>query len=129
MADLSCDSWDGFTSLNERVGDASVADLVRALETLDATSHTMVTVSFGDAKHLAIGGGAGQYVVYATFDTEEFWNLRRAPPIKGIVVLNVGGHVGTYPASHVVGLDQAKAAACAFLEEGRLDPMQPWDKQ
>lgn len=129
MAMLHGDRWEGMLNHEWRVDRASSADLELALDQLDARSHTMVTILREGEQHLTIGGGAGQYVVYATFDSEQFWNLLHSQPATGTILLNAGGQEGDYPAEQVVTKEQALVAGIAFLDAGRLDPSQQWQKQ
>jgi hypothetical protein len=123
------DHWEGVLNHEWRVERASSADFDHALDRLDARTHTMITIKADEERHLTIGGGAGQYVVYATFDGEVFWNLLRSQPTVGMVLLNAGGQQGDFPAAQVVDKEQARAAGRAFLDACRLDPTQQWGKQ
>ncbi|WP_434345614.1 Imm1 family immunity protein [Myxococcus virescens] len=129
MAMIHGDRWEGVLNLEWRVDRASSADLERALEQLDARIHTLVTIQHEGEQHLTIGGGAGQYVVYATINNEQFWNLLRSQPAIGTIRLNAGGQEGNYPAEQIVTKEQALAAGQAFLDAGRLDSSQKWQKQ
>ncbi|NTX39367.1 MULTISPECIES: Imm1 family immunity protein [unclassified Myxococcus] len=126
MAMIHGDRWEGLMLHEWKVDRASSADLERALDRLDARSHTMVTILQEGEQHLTMGGGAGQFVVYATFDNNQFWNLLRSQPATGTTLLNVGGQEGDYPAEQIVTKEQALAAGLAFLDTGRLDPSQQW---
>jgi hypothetical protein len=122
------DRWDGVLNHDWRIEHASSADFEQALDRLDAKVHTLITVQREGEQHLAIGGGAGQYVVYATFDNEQFWSLLRALPATGTVMLNAGAQEGDYPASQVVTMAQARSAGLVFLATGELDPSQRWEE-
>jgi hypothetical protein len=123
------DRWDGVLNHEWHTDHASDSDLEEALLRLDAQVYTMLTIQGDDDTHLTIGGGAGRYVVYATFDNEAFWNLVRPQSAEGIVLLNAGGQEGDFPAGQVVGIEQARAAGCVFLHSRKLDPSQTWQKQ
>ncbi len=123
------DRWEGVVNHGWIVDHASSTDLNRAIDRLDARIYTIVTIQVDGERHLTIGGGAGQYVVYATFDNEEFWNLIRSEPSAGTVRLNAGGQEGDFPAAQVVNKEQARAAGNRFLNECLLDPVQQWQKQ
>lgn len=128
---LEGDRWEGVLCHDWQVDDPSAADFEDALRRLDATQFTIVTIAGVGEEHLAIGGGAGRYVVYATFDNHEFWNLVRSdsPSANGTVLLSAGGQEGVYPAAQVVGFAEARAAGLAYLRSGTLDPGQRWEKQ
>lgn len=129
MAMIHGDRWQGVLNHEWRIDRASPSDLEHALDQLDGRIHTMLSIQGEGEHHLAIGGGAGQYVVYATFDNEQFWNLQRSQPASGTILLNAGGQEGDYPAEQVVTKEQARAAALTFLDVGQLDPTQRWLKQ
>lgn len=129
MAMIYGDRWEGVLNHEWRIDRASSADLARALERLDARTQTIVTIQGDGEQHLTIGGGAGQYVVYATFDNDQFWNLLRSQPASGTILLNAGGQEGDYPAQQIVTKEQALGAGLAFLDVGALDPTQQWQKQ
>ena len=123
---MSGDLWKG-VQLNEwTVPSAGAEDLERALERLDAVAYTMITIDAADDHCLTVGGGAGKYVVVVTFDNQAFFTLLRRDPAAGIVMLNVGGQEGDYPAEQVVGVSQALQAARVFLATGGLDETQEW---
>lgn len=123
------DCWDGIDNTEWHVLSASAEDLDQALDRLDARTYTMLTIAGDGEQHLAIGGGGGRYVVYATFDNERFWNLLRSEPVDGVELVTAGGQEGEYPAMQVVTLSQARAAGRVFLDAGKLDPDQEWGEQ
>ena len=110
------DRWNGFLNHEWHAENPSAFEYEGALLRLDAKKYTMITIARDDGKHLTIGGGAGQYVVCATFDNEVFWNLVRPEPTSGVVLLNAGGQDGDFPAGQVVGLEQAHAAGLVLLK-------------
>ena len=126
---MSGDCWEGRRSSDWEIVAPSGLDFEERLRRLDARQYTMVTIAGEGEAHLALGGGGGQYVVYATFDNEVFWNLLRPEPASGTVLLTVGGQEGDFPAAQIVDLDQARSAGLAFLTSGRLDPTQRWARQ
>lgn len=85
----------------------------------------MLTIQGPGEQHLAVGGGSGRYVVYATFDNCDFLNLLAATVDDGSVLLNAGGQEGDYSARQIVDLTQAEKAARAFFAGLRLDPRLP----
>lgn len=123
------DSWRGVLNDEWRVDDPSWDDVSKAIGRLDAKTFTMVTIQGPGEQHLAVGGGAGRYVVYATFDNCDFWNLLVATADDGTVLLNAGGQEGDYPACQIVDLHQAETAAQAFFVGLQLDPSLRWEKQ
>lgn len=125
---MICDCWDGPNNHNVVREAPSQPEFDEAFERLDAQVHTMVVLDAGGERHMSIGGGAGQYVVYATFDNEEFWNLLRKAPTDGVVMLNAGGQEGDFPARQVVGQEEARQAGRSFLASCNLDRTLQWEK-
>lgn len=123
------DRWNGVMNVEWHIDAPSFDDVNRALDRLDAKTYTMLTLQGVGEQHMTIGGGAGRYVVYATSDNEEFWNLLSPGAGDDIVLLNVGGQQGDYPARQVVDLVQARAAARKFFEQQQRDPDQKWERQ
>jgi Immunity protein Imm1 len=126
---LSGDRWDNEYNFDWRDENPTYSDFDFALERLDAKTYTMLTIQLDGDAHLTIAGGAGQYVVYATYDNEEFWNLLRPEAASGTVMLNAGGQEGDFSASQVVNLEDARSAGLYFLTKRRLDFSQNWEKQ
>jgi len=125
---MACDKWDGVLSHEEEFDNPSQGDFDRALDNMDARIHTMVTLQTEDQRQMIIGGGAGQYVVCATFGKDEFWSLLRPEPGESIVMLNAGGQEGDYPERQVVDKERARRAAHAFLVTRELDPALLWER-
>jgi hypothetical protein len=126
---LSGDRWDGDYNFEWRDEGASRNEFEYALGRLDAKTYTLLTIHAEGDAHLTIAGGNGQYVVYATFDNEDFWNLIRSEDAGGTVILNAGGQEGDYPARQVVGMPEAHVAGLFFLDFNHLDSSHNWEKQ
>lgn len=126
---LSGDQWIGVYNQEWQHESPSSNAFSGALRNLDALKHTMLTIHANDEAHLTIAGGNGRYVVYATFDNEEFWNLLGTDTSTEMVMLNAGGQEGDFPARQVVDLNQAMSAGLAFLGSRQLDSSQGWERQ
>ena len=94
------------------------ADDSEALATLGA-SDTYMTIG---------GGGAGKYVVSATFDNINFYNLVDLSKPDKTEKLVVGGQEGIYPSKMCVDLLRCLLVARTFLESGKLDPLVSWEE-
>jgi hypothetical protein len=71
--------------------------------------------------HMAIGGGDACYVVYVTFDNEEFeYLVEGAGEGDEMVSVVVGGQLGDYLGRRCVGLSMVLQAARLFAEEGKV---------
>jgi hypothetical protein len=123
------DSWRGVLNDGWQVDNPSWDDVKKAIQRLDAKTYTIVTIQGPGEQHLAVGGGAGRYVVYATFDNFAFWNLLNAAVGDGMALLNAGGQEGDYPVGQIVDLTQAQTAARAFFIGLQLEPSLRWEKQ
>lgn len=123
------DIWRGLLKDEWHVDSPSCEELFSAIRRLDGKAHTMVVIEGQGAQHLAIGGGAGRYVVYATFDNWDYWNLLNATARDGSACVNIGGQEGEYPARQIVDLQQAETAARWFWERVELEPNLQWEKQ
>ncbi|MDC3982186.1 Imm1 family immunity protein [Polyangium jinanense] len=123
------DKWHGVLNDEWHVDRPSWDDVDKAIRRLDAKTYTIVTVQGPGEQHLAIGGGSGRYIVYATFDNCEFWNLLSTDSTNGMVLLNAGGQEGDYPAAQIVDQEQARTAARTFLLDLRLEPSLRWERQ
>ena len=106
---------------------AILDDLDHALQRLDGNTHTLVILEGEGEAHLAVGGGGGRYVVYATFDNVAFWNLVDPGATTGSLIVNAGGQEGDYAVRQVVDLTHARAAAHGFFSRRELDPDQMWE--
>jgi hypothetical protein len=130
MRPVSGDCWEGVFTRDWDLPDAVFTDVERALERLDARRWTTLSIGGPDELHLMIGGGAGQYVIYAgSAGEEELWNLVSAKPEEAVVMLTIGGQEGDYPARQVVGLEEARTAARTFFLTGALDLSLRWERQ
>ncbi|HEY4243555.1 MAG TPA: Imm1 family immunity protein [Kofleriaceae bacterium] len=123
------DRWHGVLNDCWRVDSPSWDDVDAAIGRLDGKSYTIVTLQGPGEQHLTVGGGDGQYVVYGTFDNNEFWNLLNPKDEGGTALLNAGGQEGDYPARQIVDRENARAAARTFLEKLQLEPSLRWENQ
>ena len=126
---LRTDHWRGVSCDEICIESPQDADVTRAIEALDAISRTTLTLERAEAS-MTVGGGQGRYVVFVTVgDDEEFWNLLSDADAAGVVMINIGGQEGDFPASHVVNREKAVRAALCFLESSRRDPTLAWELQ
>lgn len=123
------DEWDGARNDECEVEFPSLDQVEQAVKHLDAERHSLVTLEAGGEAHMAIGGGGGRFIVYATFDNETFHNLLAGGDSEQMVTLFVGGQDGEYPAKTVVSEEAALTAAKTFAESGKLDPALSWEEQ
>ena len=126
---LRTDHWHGVTCDEICIESPQDADVTRSIEALDAASRTTLTLERAEAS-MTVGGGQGQYVVFVTVgDDQEFWNLLSKADETGVVMINIGGQEGEFPARHVVDHEMAARAAVCFLESSLRDPTLTWELQ
>jgi hypothetical protein len=124
------DKWIDVYCDEEEIETPSLADIDLVIDALDAKVRTFISLYGQDGTFLAIGGGSGQYVVYASICNEQLWNLLSDKDVgKDIILLNAGGQEGDFPARQVVNKLQALQAAHTFALTGQLDSNLLWEKQ
>ncbi len=121
------DEWHGVHNAEHEVEAPSIEQIEAAVERLDASQWTLVTLMLQGEAHMAIGGGRGQYVAYVTADNIQFQQLTAESAGMGPeVALVVGGQEGRYAKRFVVDLDAVLRAARYFYADGSPDPTQTW---
>lgn len=102
-------------------------EIESAIRELDGYDKTLVTLETNHKTHMAVGGGAGKYIVYLTFDNESFYSL--VDPTQGDKdeAIVVGGQEGIYPAKSCVGLSATLKVAKTFAEFGTLEKSVIWE--
>ena len=125
---LEIDVRDGDRVELSIVAAPSLDDVAEALESLDQTRHTELTVIDGSGSYIAVGGGRGRYHVYmGANDHDDRIVLQNPAAADGDAVdLVVYGRTGRYAARDVVGLDAAATAVREFLRSGRPHPDHTW---
>ncbi|MBC7701784.1 Imm1 family immunity protein [Aquabacterium sp.] len=124
------DSWTGIFCDENETSMPTAEDIERAVQKLDAKTRTIVSLYGVDGAYLTIGGGAGQYIVYASASDEQLWNLvvDVDENQSGFVLLNAGGQEGDFPVRQVVAKAHAIQAARTFFRAGELDSSLNWEK-
>ena len=125
---LTYDRWVGNRDQPMTVDGPAWPAIQERIARLDAREFTMVTLAGEGEAHMAIGGGAGRYVVYATRDNMSFDNL--VDPARGAAMERVvaGGQEGEYPARQVVSLEKALEAAREYAETGTSSAGLQWEQ-
>lgn len=100
-----------------------------AIRRLDADQCSLVILGIGDppVPHMAIGGGDGKYIVYATVDNMVFYKAINTKAANGKCSVVAGGQRGTYDLRSCIGLNEALHAAKIYAETGNLDPNVRWE--
>lgn len=128
IANFSVENWVGNQNQEILKPAQNWAEIQVAIEALDGDRNTLVTLETESEAHMAIGGGAGKYIVYATFDNKNFRYLvdRSQTPTTETVV--VGGQEGTYSAQQCVDLPTTLKAAQSFAESGKIEASVVWEQ-
>ena len=99
-----------------------------AIRELDGHRRTLVTLETDGESHMAIGGGAGKYLVYVTLDNENFSYLINPTKLGNSETLVIGGQEGIYPGKWCVDLAITLRAAQSFVELGSIDKSVIWER-
>ncbi len=99
-----------------------------AINQLDGDRRTLVTLEAEGETHMAIGGGKSKYLVYLTFDNEQFHYVVEPSNLDVDESLVVGGQEGIYPAKLCVDKDTAMKAAKTFSESGAMEKSVMWER-
>ena len=102
--------------------------VIEELRELDGHRRTLVTLETDGETHMAIGGGANKYLVYVTFDNENFSYLINPTKSGDAETLVVGGQEGIYPGKWCVDLTIALKAAKSFVELGSIEKSVIWER-
>ncbi len=129
VVEMFADSWEGIEQSGTILLHPSWEDIDVAIRKLNGEKYTIVRLQGQDEAYMAIGGGAhGRYIVYATFNNEEFFNLVSDDKTIGSVLLFIGGHEGDFPMETVVDVDLVFKAVTTFVEFGELESSLQWKK-
>jgi Immunity protein Imm1 len=129
---LSCEEQTGRRVSMRDISDPTVDQIASSIAALDEKTRTVVMLYGKRDAHMAVGGGNGMYIVYATYGNDEFFNLlapSAADDHTSKVDIYIGGQLGDYPARQCVDLASATKAALAFAVDGALDPTLAWERQ
>ena len=126
---LSTENWVGNQN---QVTLESVTDwrqIETAIADLDAQQKTLVLLETDGETHMVVGSGLGRYVVYITFDNENFHYLIDPSKTEVESTLVVSGQEGCYPSKLCVDLTTTLKAAKTFAEFGILEKSVVWEKE
>jgi Immunity protein Imm1 len=103
-------------------------EIEAAIKELDGQSKTLVTLETEGETHMAIGGGLQKYVVYVTFDNENFHYLVDPSKSETDETVIVGGQAGVYPGKSCIDLNTTLKAAKTFVELGIMEKSVIWEQ-
>jgi hypothetical protein len=129
VVEMFADSWDGIEQSGTILSNPSWEDVDAAIRKLNGKKFTIVRLQGKDEAHMAIVGGAhGRYIVYATFNNEEFFNLVSAEKATGSILFFIGGREQDLPMETVVDVDLVFKAVTTFVECGEFESNLQWKK-
>lgn len=129
IASLALDEWSGVFCTHRSIDEPSWEQIDEAINALDASRHTLLTLDGLADDLMTIGGGSGRYVVIYQVGEDVFWNLHADGDPAETIMLDCGGQEGGFPADQIVGLDLARAAARTMLAVGGIDVGLGWKRQ
>jgi Immunity protein Imm1 len=89
--------------------------------------HTVAKLEIGGM--VFFGGGNGRYLVYLTFDNDNFNYLVNLSSSDKTEILVIGGQEGIYPAKSCVDLATTIKAAKAFAQLGTMERSVSWERE
>lgn len=127
VVEMFADSWEGIEQSGAILLNPSWEDIDAAIRKLNGETYTIVRLQGKYEAHMVIGGGAhGRYIVYATFNNEDFFNLASDDKAIGSVLLCIGGREENLSMETVVDFALVFKAVGAFVELGELESTLQW---
>lgn len=100
-----------------------------AIRELDGATRTELMLTAGDDTMMSVGGGGSFFIVWATYDNLEVFNLSDpSGDTAQSVRFTAGGQAVRVSRRKVVPLEVALQAAKAFAVRGELDPSLQWER-
>ncbi|MEH2012715.1 Imm1 family immunity protein [Nostoc sp.] len=126
ISKFSVEDWIGNQNRGSVEQAQSWLEIEAAIKELDGHCKTLVTLETEGETHMAIGGGIQKYVVYVTFDNENFYYLVDLSKSNTDETVIVGGQEGVYPAKSCIDLNTTLKAAKTFAELGIMEESVIW---
>jgi hypothetical protein len=126
---MTVDRWEGVVDVGQPdIEDPTNEQIVEAIRRLDQERYTMVGL-ISEKGDLLVGGGTGRYVCSGTLADGTVITLTRevhsdSPPISVVT----GGQEGAFPASFVVGFEEAMQGVKSFIADEALRPPLTWGR-
>ncbi|MEX2492613.1 MAG: Imm1 family immunity protein [Nitrospirales bacterium] len=127
VVEMFADAWEGIEQSGAILLNPSWEDIDAAIRKLNGETYTIVRLQGKDEAHMVIGGGAhGRYIMYATLNNEDFFNLVSDDKAIGSVLLCIGGREENLPMETVVDFVLVFKAVGTFVELGELESTLQW---
>jgi hypothetical protein len=128
ISKFSVENWQGNRNQGAVEPVRNWEQIETAIAELDGQRKTLVTLETDNETHMAIGGGQGRYLVYVTFDNDNFYYLVDRSRTNREEILVVGGQAGSYSARSCVTIEVALQAAKTFAELGEMERSLTWQR-
>jgi hypothetical protein len=128
ISKFSTENWQGNQNHGSLESARTWGEIEAAIRDLDGQRRTLVTLETESETHMAIGGGGDKYLVYVTFDNENFSYLIDRTKSDNFETLIVGGQEGFYPDKWCVDLKTTLKAAMSFAESGIVEKSLVWER-
>jgi hypothetical protein len=128
ISKMSVENWQGNQNKGLLKSVKNWTEIETAIKELNGNHKTLVTLETEGESHMAVGGGEGKYIVYLTFDNEQFYHIIDPSKSDAEDSLVVGGQEGIYPAKFCVDIDAALKAAKIFAEQGVMEKSVVWEQ-
>src|SRR5205085_3743336 len=105
-------------------------EVEEAVGALDGKENTLVILGGKRPEpHMAIGGGADdRYVVYITYDNDEFYTLVNSKkPAREVIEINAGDEPADFMIHQINPREVVLKAVKSFCENGKHDPKLLWE--
>lgn len=128
ISHFSVENWQKTQNQGEINQAHEWAEIENAIKELDGHRKTLVTLGTDNETHMSIGGGANKFIVYVTFDNENFYHLINSSQSDSDETLVIGGQESIYPAKLCVDLNTTIKAAKTFAECGAMEKSVFWER-
>ena len=130
ISSLTICHWSDVSRSDEVISDPTWGDIEAAIRLLDNRSRNDIylrPIGAAEDTYLAVGGGAGRYVVSGSEEGKRFPTLENLSGSETeLVPVCVGGQLGEYCSRYVVSLSAALEAARSFYDAGSFECGVSW---
>lgn len=119
------------STIYEEMANPTLYDVLRSVDKLNGKDITMLNLLCEEENHLlCIGGGKEDYILFITFDNENFDSLNdESKSSLKEKELIVGGQLGDYPENLCNSKSDIVKAVTYFFETGKPNPALSWIKE
>ncbi|RFS15745.1 hypothetical protein [Emticicia sp. C21] len=115
----------------EKIENPTLQDVLQSVDRLNGKDITMLNLLCKEENHLlCVGGGKEDYILFITFDNENFDSLcdesKSSSKEKELII---GGQLGEYPENLCNSKPEVIKAITYFFETGKPNPALSWIKE